>query len=59
MPLEEYFRKEDDLNGLESYALSLCKGRVLDVGAGASTLSLILKLKWIKVEALEISKNML
>ena len=57
MPLQAYFRREDDLNGLESYALSLCSGRVLDVGAGAGALSLILQSKGIKVEALEASKK--
>ena len=56
MPLAVYFRSEEDLNGLESYALSLCSGSVLDVGAGAGAMSLILQNKGVEVEALEISK---
>ena len=56
MPLAVYFRSEEDLNGLESYALSLCSGSVLDVGAGAGAMSLILQNMGVEVEALEISK---
>ena len=56
MSLDAYFREEENLNALESYALSLCSGRVLDVGAGAGALSLILQARNIEVEALEISK---
>ena len=56
MSLEAYFRKEQDLFGLESYALSLCSGSVLDVGAGTGALSLILQSRGIAVEALEVSK---
>lgn len=57
MSLEVYFRKEENLNALESYALSLCSGRVLDVGAGVGALSLILQSRDVEVEALEISKT--
>ena len=57
MPLEVYFRDEESLNGLESYGLSLCSGRVLDVGAGAGALSLILQSREIEVDALEISNT--
>ena len=56
MSLEVYFREEENLNAIESYALSLCSGRVLDVGAGVGALSLILQARNIEVEALEISK---
>ena len=56
MSLEVYFREEENLGGLESFALSLCSGRVLDVGAGAGALSLILQSRGIEVESLEISK---
>ena len=55
MSLEVYFREEDNLSGLESYALSLCTGKMLDVGAGAGALSLILQSRDIEVDALEIS----
>jgi len=55
MPLDVYFRDGNELDGLESYALSLCKGTVLDVGAGVGAMSLILKERDIDVDALEIS----
>jgi SAM-dependent methyltransferase len=56
LPLDIYFRDENNLNGLELYALSLCKGSVLDIGAGVGSLSIILQNKGIKVEALENSE---
>ncbi|MEN8250476.1 MAG: methyltransferase domain-containing protein [Bacteroidota bacterium] len=55
MPLGIYFRDENNLNGLESYALSLCKGKVLDVGAGVGSLGLILQDRSIEVYALDNS----
>ena len=55
MPLEVYFRGEEDLSDLESYALDLCNGSVLDVGAGLGALTLIQQKKGIRVDALEIS----
>lgn len=55
MPLGVYFREEAELSGIESYALSLCNGHILDVGAGVGALSLILQSKGFVVEALENS----
>lgn len=55
MPLDVYFRDEDNLNGLESYALTLCEGDVLDVGAGVGALSLILQDNGFEVDAVELS----
>ena len=55
MPLEVYFRGEEDLSDLESFALDLCHGVVLDVGAGLGALSVIQQERNIPVEALEVS----
>ena len=55
MPLDVYFRDEDSLNGLESYALTLCHGNILDVGAGVGALSLILQNRKIEVDSIELS----
>lgn len=56
MPLEVYFRSEKELNNLELYALELCAGRVLDVGAGAGAVSLVLQSRNSAVVSLEISR---
>ena len=55
MPTDIFFRSEADLPGLEKYALNLCKGRILDVGAGAGSHALILQHQGQDVTALEIS----
>lgn len=55
MPVEVFFRSQDEISELEEYALSLCKGKVLDVGAGVGAHSLILQSSGFDVTALEIS----
>lgn len=56
MPLEVFFRNAEDLPELEFIALSLCDGKVLDVGAGAGSHCLYLQDKGFDVTALEISE---
>lgn len=55
MPLPIYFRSEVELPELETVALQNCKGKVLDIGAGAGSHTLILQEKGFEVTALEIS----
>ena len=56
MPAEVFFRSLDDFNELEKYALSLSKGKILDVGAGAGAFTLELQEMGHRVTALEISE---
>ena len=55
MPVEVYFRDEANMTKLELKALKLCKGKILDIGAGAGSHVLWLQQKNKDVTALEIS----
>lgn len=55
MPVPLLFRTEENMPVLERTALSLCRGRVLDVGAGAGCHSLALQERGIDVSAVDIS----
>jgi len=55
VPLEEFYRTDLTFNKLELYALELCQGTVLDIGAGAGAHSLQLQSSGLTVEALEYS----
>ena len=55
MPVEVFFRDEIDLSTLEHLALIECKGKTLDLGAGAGAHSLILQSRGFDVHALENS----
>jgi len=57
MPIEVFYRTEDDFPELEFIALSLCDGKVLDVGAGVGSHALYLQEKEFDVTALEISET--
>ncbi|MDT8411599.1 MAG: class I SAM-dependent methyltransferase [Vicingaceae bacterium] len=57
LPLNYLFRKADQIPELEQKALSYCYGKVLDVGAGSGTHSLILKGKGLDVLSIDISKG--
>ncbi|MGN5955206.1 class I SAM-dependent methyltransferase [Sphingobacterium lactis] len=56
MPVEVFYREEDDIPELEYIALSLCDRKVLDVGAGTGVHALYLQEKGFDVTALEISE---
>src|SRR5690606_5574750 len=55
MPVEAFFRTEDEFPELEFIALSLCDGKVLDVGAGAGAHALYLQRQGFDVSALDVS----
>lgn len=55
MPMDLFFREEEDFPELEFIALSLCDGTVLDVGAGVGSHCLYLQNRGFDVTALEIS----
>ncbi|MEB0262485.1 MULTISPECIES: methyltransferase domain-containing protein [unclassified Mucilaginibacter] len=55
MPLDIYFRTEEEMPELELIALNNCRGKVLDIGAGAGSHALILQDKGLDVNALDIS----
>lgn len=55
LPPAHFFRDEADISPLEAAALALCRGRVLDAGAGAGADSLILQGRGLDVVAIDIS----
>lgn len=55
MPVKTYFRKEEDMPDLEWLALKECRGKVLDIGAGAGSHALHLQEQDTDVTALDIS----
>lgn len=55
MPAKTMFRTYSEMDELEHAALHLCRGRVLDVGAGSGCHSLYLQERNVAVDALDIS----
>ena len=54
IPVGEFFAREP-INPEEAQALELCRGRVLDVGAGAGRHSLLLQKRDLHVQAIDVS----
>lgn len=57
MPINVYFRTFNQMPKLEQLALELCKGKILDIGAGAGAHTLELQQMGKEAYALEISPN--
>ncbi len=57
LPVEIFFRNDYSLPELERYALDLCQGRTLDVGAGAGCHSLILQERGLQVTAVDVARD--
>lgn len=55
MPVDVFFREREDFSKLERLALRSCRGKVLDVGAGAGSFTLELQQEGLQVKALELS----
>ena len=55
LPARHFFREPDDFPPAEVNALALCRGRVLDAGAGAGDHALVLQRRGLEVVAVDIS----
>lgn len=55
VPARVFFRGPDDFSALEEAALELCRGRVLDVGAGAGCHALVLQERQLSVCAIDVA----
>jgi SAM-dependent methyltransferase len=55
MPLDVYFRVDNEMPDMELLAIEKCYGKVLDIGAGAGSHALILQQNGLVVTALDIS----
>ena len=56
MPVDLFFRDEDDMPVLELQALQMCTGKVLDIGAGVGSHALLLQAFNTDVTAIDISE---
>jgi SAM-dependent methyltransferase len=56
-PARVFFRGPEEFSSLEEAALDLCRGRVLDVGAGAGCHSLVLQDRGLAVVAIDVAPD--
>ncbi len=57
VPIEYFFRGIENFSNIEKQALQLCKGRVLDIGAGVGPHALELQKLGLEVYAIDISSH--
>lgn len=55
IPVSRFFRDASEFTPIENAALDLCRGLVLDVGAGSGLHSLVLQEKGVRVTSIDIS----
>jgi len=56
MPIDFFFRDDEEMPVLELQALQMCKGKVLDVGAGVGSHALVLQAFNVDVTAIDVSE---
>src|SRR5215217_3717979 len=57
MPVDIYFRNEREMPPLELKALDMCRGKILDAGAGVGSHALILQKRGMDVTGMDISES--
>lgn len=57
VPVRAFFRDPDKLSKFDKIAIASCQGKVLDIGAGAGTHSLLLQEKGLDVTGMDISEE--
>lgn len=57
LPVSYFFRDRDNFTFIEHKAVKLCRGRVLDIGAGTGSQSLLLQQLGHPVESIDIDPN--
>lgn len=57
LPMSHFFREATEFTGIESAALGLCDGRILDIGAGTGLHSLVLQQRGLAVTAIDMSSQ--
>lgn len=55
MPVDIFFRTEEEMPDIELEAMDMCEGRVLDVGGGAGSHAMILQERGFEITAIDIS----
>ncbi|MCZ4225269.1 methyltransferase domain-containing protein [Pedobacter sp. SJ11] len=56
MPVDFFFRDEEEMPALELQALHMCEGKVLDIGAGVGSHALVLQAFNVDVTAIDVSE---
>ncbi len=57
LPVSVFYRDRNNFTSIEEEAIKLCKGRVLDIGAGTGSQSLVLKQLNMSVTSIDIDSN--